>query len=269
MSDIVRTGYDEIADRYAAWRSAIEGSPELEWVEALLSRLPDHPDVLELGCGQAAKPTRLLAERGRLIGVDISREQLRRARKSCPGDDFREADITAVDFDPESFDAVVSIYVFNHVPRADLPRSLRGSADGCARAGTCSPPSVARGRRECRAIGSACPCSSPVTPKRRTATSCGWRGSRSRVTRSLPSSSQTRAKRVSNGYWLVSPDPPAAAALPRRDGDLGLDERGRPSEERRPSASRELDEGPAECDRDEADEDECDEERPRHVLHRT
>jgi SAM-dependent methyltransferase len=124
VSDIVRTGYDEIANRYAAWRNAIEGSPELEWVEALLSRLPQHPDVLELGCGQAAEPTRLLADRGRLIGVDISREQLRHARKSCPGGDFREADITAVDFDPESFDAVVSIYVFNHVPRADLPPLL-------------------------------------------------------------------------------------------------------------------------------------------------
>jgi hypothetical protein len=51
---------------------------------------------------------------------------------------------------------------------------------------------------------------------------------------------------------------------------LGLDERGRPAcEERRPSASREVDEGPAYREQEEPREDECDEELPRHVLHRT
>jgi len=36
--------------------------------------------VLELGCGSGAPDTQRLAARFRLTGVDISREQLRRAR---------------------------------------------------------------------------------------------------------------------------------------------------------------------------------------------
>lgn len=124
MKDVVRSGYNRIADRFTGWREQIEGSPDLEWVEALLARLPADPDVLELGCGQGAEPTRILSERGRLIGIDISPEQLRRARENAPAGDFREADMTSVDFDSESFDAVFSLYAFNHVPRADLPPLL-------------------------------------------------------------------------------------------------------------------------------------------------
>ena len=35
----------------------------------------------------------------------------------CPTGDFRRDDFTTIDFEPASFDAVVSFYAFNHVPR--------------------------------------------------------------------------------------------------------------------------------------------------------
>ena len=37
-----------------------------------------------------------------------------------PGARFLHADLTAVELEPTSFDAVVSFYVFNHVPREEL-----------------------------------------------------------------------------------------------------------------------------------------------------
>jgi SAM-dependent methyltransferase len=119
---IVRAGYDAMADRFAAWQAEIRDSPHLAWVEDLIARLPADPDVLELGSGAAVEPTRLLAERGRLVGVDISAEQVHRARGRCPQASFRHADFTEIDLPGESFDAVVGAYVFNHVPRADLAR---------------------------------------------------------------------------------------------------------------------------------------------------
>jgi len=33
--------------------------------------------------------------------------------------------MTTVELDPESFDAVVSLYAFNHVPRAELPKLIK------------------------------------------------------------------------------------------------------------------------------------------------
>jgi 3-hydroxybutyryl-CoA dehydrogenase len=58
-----------------------------------------------------------------------------------------------------------------------------------------------------------------------------------------------------------------AAALPQRSDDRGLTERGQPArEERRSAPARELCNCPADREYDEACEDECDEELPRHVL---
>jgi predicted TPR repeat methyltransferase len=122
---IVGAGYDAMADGFAAWQRQIAGMSGLRRAEALLRRLPDQPDVLELGVGAGVAQSRLLAERGRLTGVDISAEQLRRARDRLPGAKLVHADLTAVDFSPGRFDAVVSFYVLDHVPREALGPLLR------------------------------------------------------------------------------------------------------------------------------------------------
>jgi|SRR5215218_7092180 SAM-dependent methyltransferase len=119
---IVEAGYDAMADRFAAWQAEIPDSPHHAWVDDLIRRLKARPEVLELGCGAAIEPTQLLAEKGRLVGVDISREQLRRARARCPRATFHHADMTEVEFPQETFDAAVCAYAFNHVPRGDLAR---------------------------------------------------------------------------------------------------------------------------------------------------
>lgn len=127
MSDdpkrIVESGYDAIASRFGAWRAAIR-SPDEEWLSDLLARLPERASVLELGCGQAGAARQILAAGHRYTGVDISAEQLRYARELVPEADFRRADVTEITLDADSLDAVVALYVFGHVPRAELPGLL-------------------------------------------------------------------------------------------------------------------------------------------------
>lgn len=124
MSDdpkrIVERGYDAIADRFAAWQSRIADDTRLAYLADLLELLPERPDVLELGIGAGVQSSCILVERGRLTGIDISREQLRRAEERLPGANLIHADFTAVDLKPASFDAVVSFYVLNNVPQDDL-----------------------------------------------------------------------------------------------------------------------------------------------------
>jgi cyclopropane fatty-acyl-phospholipid synthase-like methyltransferase len=121
---IVEQGYDAMADRFGTWRAAIEGSPDDEWLEELLTRLPEGGNVLELGCGHGQAARRIVDAGHRYSGIDISAEQLRRARELVPEAELRHADLTELDYDAGSFDAVVSLYVFGHLPRDDLPGVL-------------------------------------------------------------------------------------------------------------------------------------------------
>jgi cyclopropane fatty-acyl-phospholipid synthase-like methyltransferase len=114
---IVGEGYDAMSDDFTAWRDRIAGDPRERWRDELASRLDDGARVLELGCGVGVPDTLALAERFRVTGVDISEEQLSRARASVPAATFIRADFTALDFEPGSFDAVAAFYSFNHVPR--------------------------------------------------------------------------------------------------------------------------------------------------------
>ena len=82
-----------------------------------MSRLQDGARVLELGCGAGVPDTKRLAAHFEVTGVDISAEQVRRARAAVPEAEFIHADFTALELEPGSFDAVVSFYAFNHVPR--------------------------------------------------------------------------------------------------------------------------------------------------------
>jgi SAM-dependent methyltransferase len=122
---IVERGYDAIADHFAAWQARISDETRLRYVADLLELLPERPDVLELGVGAGVESSRLLAERGRLTGIDLSREQLRRARERLPGATLIHGDFTSAGWPPASFDAVVSFYVLNNVPQEELGPLLR------------------------------------------------------------------------------------------------------------------------------------------------
>ena len=130
MSDpkeVVRRGYDAIAERYNEWADSFE-TPEREWVDKLLARLPPGSDVLDLGCGGGRGAAQALAARHRYTGVDLSEAQLERARTRLPRATFLRADATGLDLAPASFDAVVSLFMLGHVPRAEQEPLLRAVA---------------------------------------------------------------------------------------------------------------------------------------------
>jgi cyclopropane fatty-acyl-phospholipid synthase-like methyltransferase len=118
---LVGAGYDAMADTWEAWASQVTADPRRAWLESLLALLPPDAAVVELGCGNGTRETRELARRARVTGIDLSEEQLRRARERVPEATFVHGDLATLELDEESLDAVVALYVFNHVPRELLP----------------------------------------------------------------------------------------------------------------------------------------------------
>lgn len=119
----VEAGYDALADRFGEWMAKVEGDPWERFLEELASRLPAGARVLDLGCGNGAKVSRL-ADGFELVGVDISARQLELARAAVPGASFVHADFAELDFPSEAFDAVTALYSIVHVPRAEQPELL-------------------------------------------------------------------------------------------------------------------------------------------------
>ena len=108
------------------------GDPRREW-EAELVAPAGWRACARAGCGAGVPDTQRLATRFKVTGVDVSAEQVRRARDAVPEAKFVQAEFTTLELEPESFDAVVSFYAFNHVPRELLRRRSRGFAAGLSR----------------------------------------------------------------------------------------------------------------------------------------
>ena len=116
--DIVESGYDAIAGRYADAIRAGRG-PETyfrSFLARVLERIPEGGAVLDLGCG-AGLVTADLTRHARVVAVDRSAEQLELARRNAPDATLVRADLTEVAFAPGSFDAIVAFWTLIHVPR--------------------------------------------------------------------------------------------------------------------------------------------------------
>lgn len=130
---LVEQGYDQVAAQYAQLEDR-EPWPRTRWLEKLLGQLPPDSSLLDLGCGSGDPAGILIARQHRLTGVDVSQEQVRRARRNVPSGNFLHADAASVQFPDASFDAVVSFYALEHIPRAEH-RALLSSTHRWLRAG--------------------------------------------------------------------------------------------------------------------------------------
>lgn len=118
---LVAEGYNTCAAAYEqARRETVH--PEIKWLK---NQLPNRAHVLDIGCGSGLPVARELAKRFIVTGVDISAEQIRRARENARHAEFFHSDIMALDFPAASFDAIVALYVIFHLPRGEHNRLFR------------------------------------------------------------------------------------------------------------------------------------------------
>ena len=113
--DLVRRGYDRCAEAYAAARRRDDG----DQLAPLLGLLQDGSRVLDLGCGAGVPIARTLAERHHVTGVDASRRMLDLAGVAVPEARLIHRDILDVEFESDSFDAAVAMFVLFHLPREE------------------------------------------------------------------------------------------------------------------------------------------------------
>jgi ubiquinone/menaquinone biosynthesis C-methylase UbiE len=114
---LVRSGYDEIAERYLAART---GGADIDLLPELVTRLGPGHTVLDAGCGAGVPVMQMLVDAGlSVVGIDLSSVQLELARARVAAAQLAQADLSMVPFGDGSFDGLVSYFAVIHVPRAD------------------------------------------------------------------------------------------------------------------------------------------------------
>lgn len=113
----VEEGYDRLGAGYREWVARMPRGPRATFLDEVLRLIPRGADILEIGCGPGTD-ARALANDRRYTGVDLSRVQLAHARSVLRRGTFLHADVLDVELPATSFDAVVALYVFGHIPAA-------------------------------------------------------------------------------------------------------------------------------------------------------
>lgn len=116
--DLVRQGYERIAESYDKWTERVDASSSTRFLEILPNVLDPGARVLELGCG-TGRVTERLVERYTVAGADFSGASLRLAALRTPSAAYIQADMTRLGIRAASLDAVLAFYSLIHVPRGD------------------------------------------------------------------------------------------------------------------------------------------------------
>lgn len=120
----MRTGYDRLASRYLEWTLGVDPVHRVTYQALALDHVAPGSTVVELGCGPGIPTGRLVAERHRLVGVDVSMAQLAQARQNVPSAHLIRGDMSRVEFRPESLAAVLAFYSLIHLPREEHGRVI-------------------------------------------------------------------------------------------------------------------------------------------------
>ena len=117
-------GWDRVAHDYASLEGEKEW-PRMRWLQKLLNRLEPSSSVLDLGCGSGDPADVEISKLHKVTGVDISQTQINLARQNVPAGYFLHEDAGSVEFPSASFDAVVSFYTLENIPRKEHETILR------------------------------------------------------------------------------------------------------------------------------------------------
>ena len=113
-----REGWQRVAQKYeAAWSGLTRGFIPKLIKSAGISK---GQKVLDVACGPGYVSEAVAHLRAEPVGIDFSPEMIRLAKQRNPNIQFAIGDAQSLEFDPDTFDAVVMNFGLLHLPQPEL-----------------------------------------------------------------------------------------------------------------------------------------------------
>ncbi len=115
--------YAKIAEPYA--ELYCDDMSDSWLVEKLLATCASNARVLDIGCGPGTFTPAIMNVGAEYIGIDFSSRMLDIARHRISNATFHQMDMRSLDFEDNTFDAVIAAYSLIHIPDVELPDTLK------------------------------------------------------------------------------------------------------------------------------------------------
>lgn len=116
--------YNKIAGVYT--KEYFDDLSDAPYLDKFLKMLSSRSKILDIGSGPG-QFSKYINERGfDVSGIDYSDEMVAIAKKKVPSVTFQKMDMRKLEFEPETFDALLVSYSLIHIPSNQIPSTLKG-----------------------------------------------------------------------------------------------------------------------------------------------
>jgi len=115
-----------VKEAYGAIAGEFDRTRKRQWLEFqhFLEFIENDVKVLDLGCGNGRFYELLKPKKVDYLGIDNSSSLLEKARENFPDAKFKLGDMVDLDLSDGSFDAILSIASFHHIPSRKLRKKV-------------------------------------------------------------------------------------------------------------------------------------------------
>jgi SAM-dependent methyltransferase len=123
QAHLVKYGWNEYAKRVTSDRQIFE---EYDYLLTFIKDLTPGAKILDVGCGSGIPITKYLIEKGFAVtGIDISEEQVKKAKIRLPSGVFAQMNLEDIDFPENSFQAIICLHTIYHTPKVTHLSTLK------------------------------------------------------------------------------------------------------------------------------------------------
>lgn len=110
--------YNQIADMYDNEYGISS------YIDDFLDLVNKNGKILDVGCGPGKDSHYIVSKGFDVVGIDLSEEMIKIAKKNFPEIDFRVMDMRRMHFENESFDGVFVAFSLIHLPKKEVLSTL-------------------------------------------------------------------------------------------------------------------------------------------------